>query len=444
LAALTCLGARKVQNDKKEDRFVVKAGRVYFRSRWLGLRRLRPPLRSYRFRENSLGSGANGVVFLAEHKYLGQPHVVKLYFPGAQVHARALLEAQKNANATLREAVAQVHDAGLFLFPFRIPYVVMEKVPSFHTLGSWLQGRDADWDQALTAMSRRRLGDKDYNDRGPAWEGARRRDVLSESIDLGTGLLRTVLLIHDQRIIHGDLNPGNILIMEPDVSQAVNIPSLRRRGGSDEPGGTSENPYLNPRADRKEPGTINSVPVRIIDLGSSQLDGTERQIGVMRESWFLVDDLRKVMKPWFEGKSGLAKAWLKLEQTKDKSGVQTYEDMNGETADPHHLAGDLLRLLCVANLLLGHTHSMRDRTTDRPALSLRLDSTDLAELRELMVDSLAAFRSDLIDGETLMALNKLPYRGVESYVNWHAVLTYFENEHPGLKRSLISLSDIRS
>ena len=76
-------------------------------------------------------------------------------------------------------------------------------------------------------------------------------------------------------------------------------------------------------------------------------------------------------------------------------------------------------------------------------LATRLGEKDLSELRALMGDPLRQFNSDLIDVETVEALQTLPRRS-ESYVRWDRVLKFFETDHPALTPSLASLSDLRS
>ncbi|UWD79173.1 hypothetical protein [Curtobacterium flaccumfaciens] len=352
------------------------------------------------------------------------------------------LEARKNANSALRDVTAQVFDRGLFHFPARIPYVVMESVDSSHTLGSWIEARDRDWAQAQSAMTKRAARHRDYNDRGRNWEGDRRREVMAESLDLAAGVLHVVIRMHRSEVIHGDLNPGNVLIRNTSSDPDDRTRSLRRGPDSiEKEGDLRGNRYLHPESSRKVPGTIQSVPTRIIDLGTSQLEGTEPRVGVLRETWFLVENLRKIMKPWFSKRTTLTNSWTRLRQNRSDI-VPTFR-AGDDDVDPRALAGDLLRLVCVANLLLGHTHSMRDPMTDAPSSHLTLDEKDLSDLRELMVGPLRQFNSDLIDGETIAALQTLPPRS-ESYVRWDHVLGFFETEHPALAPSLASLSDLRS
>lgn len=426
--------------DDRAGRFSVDAGKLRYRPRWLPSLFVWPPQSKYVFDPGPLGSGGNGVTFRVRQRELQSFHVIKLYFPGSGVEERAVLEARKNANPALREVTAQVFDSGVFYFPARIPYVVMENVDSSHTLGSWIKERDEDWAQAQSAMGKRKAPPDDYNHRGPRWEGDRRREVLAECLDLAAGVLGAVISMHGSNVIHGDLNPGNILLRDASSDPNERQQSLRRGPVSDGRKDLDGNPYLQAASSRKVPGTIASVPTRIIDLGTSELKGTDPQVGYVRETWFLVENFRQIMKPWFS-KSNVTNSWTRLIKG-HSDGVSTFR-AGVDEVDPRILAGALLRLVCVANLLLGHTHSMRDPVTDAPSSQLSLDPKDLSDLRELIDGPLQQFNSDLVDGATLRALRTLPRRS-ESYVNWNNVLRSFEADHPGLMRSLASLSDLRS
>lgn len=427
-------------NDRA-DRFSVVAGRLRYRPRWFPPLFVWPPRSKYEFEADPLGSGANGVTFRVRQRELQSFHVVKLYFPGPGVEQRVEVESRKNADSTLREVAAQVFDRGVFYFPVRIPYVVMENVDSSHTLGSWIRARDEDWAQAQSAMDGRNSPPGDYNDRGPRWDGDRRREVRAECLDLAAGVLGVVISMHGSNVIHGDLNSGNVLIRNTSSDPNVRKQSLRRGPDSIGRKDLGDNPYLNPESSRKVPGTIASVSTRIIDLGASELEGTDQRVGCLRETWFLVENLRQIMKPWFSKSTNLTNSWTRLLKGQI-DGVSTFR-AGAVDVNPRFLAGDLLRLVCVANLLLGHTHSMRDPVTDAPSSQLSLDEKDLSDLRELIGGPLGQFNSDLVDGATLAALRTLPHRS-ESYVHWDHVLRFFEADHPGLRRSLASLSDLRS
>jgi hypothetical protein len=424
--------------NKEAARFLVKSGQLYFQPVAEDPLPLEPPLHKLKFDSAPLGSGANGVTFRALDETLNAFYVVKLYFPGEGVEERAVLEARKNAKSAIRDVAPQVFSLDHFHSPIRVSYVVMESVSASHTLKSWIGERDKDWRQAQIATEKQGIEFTDYNNRGPSWVGDRKREVLAECLDLAAGVLQMAITMHKRGVIHGDLNPGNVLIQDQGMNSDVR--SLRREPGSREQRELDGNPYLNPLSSRKVPGTITSAPIRIIDFGSSELAGTEPRIGVLRETWFLVDNLQRIMRPWFREAMTLLESWTRLHSFEDGSGVRTFR-IDDDDIDPRILAGDLLRLVCVANLLLGHTHSMRDERTDAPSEELVISHLDVADLWELICGDLRQFNSSLVDGETLRALRTLEARN-DSFVDWSQVFDYFKQLHPALGESLESLKNL--
>jgi len=405
-----------------------KSGQLYVQKDGSEPVLLEPVLTHLTFESEPLGRGANGVTFRALDKVLNAFYVVKLYFPRKGVEQRVLLEARKNANSAIREVAAQVFSLGHFSSPNRISYVVMESVSASHTLGSWISERDKDWKQAQIATKNQGSEFADYNNRAPGWVGDREREVLAESLDLAAGFLHIAITMHKNGVIHGDLNPGNVLIQDHSTSRGVK--SLRRAPSAEKERELVKNPYLHPQGSRKVPGTINSLPIRIIDFGSSELDGTEPRIGRLRETWFLVDNVDKIMKPWFPKSMTLSESWTLLHWRRDATGAGTFAIDDGDI-DPRIVAGDLLRLVCVANLLLGHANSMRDHRTDAPTDTMAFSYQDLVDLKELIYGDLQQFESSLVDGETLRALRTLGFRS-DSLIHWPKVFQYFARLHPAL------------
>src|SRR5699024_2674972 len=125
--------------------FEVDRYRVLYAGTALGESRCRPGFQQYASEDSPLGAGASGVTYRVQDRVLGANQVVKLYFPGSDVGLhKARLEAVKNSDPRVRDVVAQVHDAGIYRYPTRIAFSVLESVSDIQTLGEWLDQRDAE------------------------------------------------------------------------------------------------------------------------------------------------------------------------------------------------------------------------------------------------------------------------------------------------------------
>src|SRR5699024_7025549 len=169
----------------------------------------RPGFQQYAFEDSPLGEGANGVTYRVQHRVLGVNQVVKLYFPGSDVGLhKARLEAVKNSDPRVRDVVAQVHDAGIYRYPTRIAFSVMESVSDIQTLGEWLDQRDAEW-----IFYRAHVNNTEYSLREKnVQKSVIQRIVIAEALNVAAGYIGAVVKLHAAGVTHGDLNPGNILI----------------------------------------------------------------------------------------------------------------------------------------------------------------------------------------------------------------------------------------
>lgn len=372
----------------------------------------------FSFEETPLGIGANGVTFRVRHRTLQVDQVVKLYFPGdADVAGKASLEARKNADPSIRDVIAQVHDAGAYLYPVNISYSVMESLSGIQTLKEWLTKRDAQWILAQKSIKSDFGSDKEGAQR---WKNQRSRFVMAEALNVAAGFIGAVARMHAARVVHGDLNPGNILILK---------------------GATSENRWS--PSSEPQPGNLNPLPVKIIDLGSSKAAGTHAEIGIARENWFILDNLRRILKPLFEYGGSLMKL-IALEEFKLIGKVSTFVIPGSQAMPkPRDLTSDVYRLLCVMNILLGHLNSSRDGRTDEPLERVAIDHTDIAILNELVIGRRAELRDDVFGLDVLAVLKVLSRPSGESHVRWQDVIVHWGSMHPGFLRYEIHQGGIR-
>ena len=218
-----------------------------------------------------------------------------------------------------------------------------------------------------------------------------------------------------------------------ETSTQATFSSCRRR---------AQNRYEQPYPSEAPPGTLNPVPVKVIDLGSSQLAETHATIGKARENWFLVDNLRKILKPLFENGESLKK-WILLEKFKLGGSIPTFKIPGTKYLPvPGELTSDMYRLLCVMNVLLGHLNSWRDNGTDAPLTRPALDHTDIAILNQLITGGPAGLRDNVFSLDVLAVLEVLSCpEGDASYVRWQAVIDW-GSMNPGSQKYEIQESGI--
>lgn len=403
--------------------FSVENKKLLYNGKLIGASATLPGFPQFDFEENALGEGANGVTFRVQHRTLRVDQVVKLYSPEkAGVAEKALLEAQKNADPRVRDVIAQVHDAGTYRYPEEISYSVMESVSGIQTLKEWLAERDERWESAQTSL------DSDYgSDKAGAHmaKNHRHRLVMAEALNVAAGFVGAVARVHAAGVIHGDLNHGNILILQK---------------------ASSDNPYLQPHSSDTRPGVLNPLPVKVIDLGSSQFADTLPIIGNARENWFLIDNVRKILKPLFEN-GGSLKKWILLEHFKLGGEISTFRiPETNYLPVPRELTSEVFRLLCVMNVLLGHLNSARDNATDDPLERVSMDHTDVAILNQLITGRRAELRDGVFDLDVLTVFKALlwPGGGSDTYVRWQAVIEHWGGMHPGFRKYELHQGEIRA
>jgi serine/threonine protein kinase len=421
--------------------FSVDNENLLYKGKPVGDDESRPGFHQFSFESTALGEGGNGVTFRVQHRTLEVDQVVKLYFPSHEgVSDKAKFEAIKNADPRVRDVIAQVHDAGTYHYPEEIAYSIMESVSGIQTLNEWLSARDAQWEFAQASAD----SDVRFNEtEAQRWKGRRSRTVMAEALNVAAGFIGAVVRMHSTEVIHGDLNPGNILILQEDtdpVWSSFELQGFNQSGRDvfDPKYGAfrlAHNKYLEQTASEAQPGTLNPPSVKVIDLGSSQASGTNPQVGIARENWFVLDNLRRILKPLFDKQQWGMKDRFSLEKIKTDEQVITFRVPGTKILpEPRDLTSDIFRLLCVLNILLGHLHNARDFDADIPNEDFKFHHTDLSILNELVGGELTSIRDEIFGIDVLAVLRVIPESPTKTYVRWGSVIEHWGRMHPGFER----------
>ncbi len=305
------------------DRFRVCEGKLYFDDKLVGYSAKEYALEKFVIDEVPLGAGANGITFRVFHKRLKVFQVLKLYFPKAAEETalnKAEQEAIKNANTDLNGVIAVVFDAGVFEYPIRLGYSLMESIDHFCTF--------KDFRKKYKEIFGLNGNTFDF-------ENKQHKNYLSTALNLAAGFLKAVLTLYEKKVIDGDLNPGNILwIMNKDnLGDYANAYDLNL-------------------------GELAAAHVKLIDMGSSAMSDDDLE-GKARDSFSVFDTIRSLLAPAF---SKSFKSWFDF-SVKPNAGITDrfgleycphYEE-NGQIyiIPPELVASMMLRLLVVINYMLG-------------------------------------------------------------------------------------------
>ncbi|WP_216378365.1 hypothetical protein [Arcanobacterium phocae] len=274
--------------------------------------------------------------------------------------------------------IARVNDAGVIKSPIETIFAVMELEEESVTLEYWLKERK----KYLNSSECHEFTPNAYDD----------ACTLANSLDVAVGLLISIGVLHQHEIIHGDLHPGNILISGESVN--------------------TNNP-----ADLRSilaPGNLEPVRARIIDLGTSEAEGTSREIGEVREVNAIITDVGNILKPITRFLNVKLSDLLKIcREDSSYQGLSVWK-FGDSPVLPQELAGDLLRLIGVLNLVLGYADNRED-TAD----PLALDGHELKDFNTFMNES----NGDHIKAISANVLQSLSENRVSRgrLVNWPSV-----------------------
>lgn len=383
--------------DKKnvqEKMLIVKEGVLYFDGKRVGESKERAGFSQYYFDEEPLGSGANGVTFSVTHKILNVRQVVKIYFPKEDedhVSLKAKEEARKNANTVLAGVTAVIFDAGEYDYPCKIWYSIMESVSSYCTIKQWRANRDKYF-----PSNNNKFDIKSENC----------RSSIHASLNLAGGFLKAVITLYENNVIHGDLNPGNVLW----IFDADTVDKEMKR--------ISSYSY-------SVLGELEPFCVRLIDMGASKASDI-KEAGMIRDSWKLYEHMKSFLSPIFQKQKIKFADWFKFEllQT-DKCqefGVEKIicvrENEKVQWIKPQEIAGDFFRLISVLNLAFG---IITNESTEKER-SIDLEVMDRNDFYVLMYgknirDAIEAFSFDSMS--VLQKISKMFSSG--DLINWENV-----------------------
>ena len=379
--------------DVQEERLTVRNGILYYGDKPVGESEGKNGFSQYYFDEEPLGNGANGVTFRVTHKILGVKQVVKIYFPKEDeksVSFKAREEARKNANTALAGVTAVIFDAGEYEYPCKLWYSIMESVSSYCTVRQWRAKREQYFPS---------------NAKKFAVESEMCRSSIHASLNLAAGFLKTVIALYEHNVIHGDLNPGNVLWI---VDQGTIDQELRR---------LSAHSY-------SVLGELEPFCVKLIDMGSSKASEVETA-GAIRDSWKIYEHMKSFLSPIFTQRKQTFADWCRFEMIEtDECRAFGAEKIIGVRKDgkvhwirPQEIAGDFFRLIGVLTLAFGMITNEEEE--DAPIVLETMDKNDFYVLMygRNIKDGIEAFSFDSMS--VLQKLNKISSGG--KWINWENV-----------------------
>ena len=286
-------------NDINIEDFTIVGKKLYFRDQ-LVLEGGSYPFDKLEFM-TQIGEGANGKAYKVFHKILQIEQVIKI---SKSDYQKALLEAIKNSSTELSDVIAVVSDAGILSYPENTSYSVMSIVNNSISLKEWIDCRDK-----LLEFC------EDYLRESPFKSFSEYSSLIVQaSLNLTVCLLNSYSKFVQSSTIHGDLNPHNILVRDSFFSAELQRKLVEYFEYTKEERNSLEfvDPpinsiinSLNSIRSKISPGTVRSsiYDVKFIDLGTSQLETTTRELGEQRDVHFILDSTRKLLKPYFTGTS---------------------------------------------------------------------------------------------------------------------------------------------
>lgn len=324
---------------EKTENLTIKNNKLYFNDS-LVTEKSKYPFEKLEF-IREIGEGANGKVYKVRHKVLKIYQVVKV---SKSDYQKNILESIKNTSAEVSEVIAVVSDAGIFDNPSKTSYSIMSCINESISFSDWILCRD----------NLLKFRQKEYNENPLEIESFASGHIVQYSLSLAANFLYTYSKLHKASIIHGDLNPKNILIIDAILNEDLFI-NLHKYYNDNNLNLEQKEDYKrkieNSIIELRKHTTVgiidfsNSI-VKFIDLGTSKLKSTNRSIGEDRDSNLIFHNIKKILKPFFRNSS--LRSALNVDIKKDK--------IQGKVI-PSELAGDVLRLIALINIMFGNMHS---------------------------------------------------------------------------------------
>lgn len=384
--------------------FKVKRGRLYYDNKPIGTCKCHPGFERLRFEDEPLSEeGANGVLFRASHQILNIQQAIKVWRPEkASDFKKAKNEAKKNANRDLGNSVAHINDAGIYEYPSKIFFAVMEIVNNAKTLKEWIKLRNLSLQELESDAKTDKMRLQTLKLRSCA-----------QALNVTSGLLLCTSALYENQMTHGDLHAGNLLILDNEKTR-TNLLQFTDIG---------------------TPGSLTPVDIRIIDIGTSEATGTNRQIGEIRDVDKLIQNTRAILSPLLTYFKTSLTEWLTLENVKEKQQSLSIWTHDNTPISPAVLAGDLLRLIIVLNLILGFATNAPNKKG-----YLALEDEEVAAFNNL-------FSSKICDMEISFKFggsqNKLDYFSEISSglsINWPKVWEIIARKYPAITSYYITES----
>lgn len=388
-----------LNKDEEARKFSVKNEAIYYNGKKMLTNNIYP-FEKYRFQKEYLSYGGSGIVYIAKHTFLQKNQIIKFYYPTDEISLdKNKLEIQKNSDSNLREIVANYHDAGIVDYPQNILYSIMDYMNDYLTFDDWITKRDAVFEELDENPDISKI------DQGLGV-------IFSKTLNVAIGFLKTYLFMISKSITHGDLNKGNILV------------------GDNFPEPPSDNRALLNRLIREnynEIGYLEAVDVKFIDLGTSQIEETDRTYGNQRDGWLVFDTLRRLFKILLPKNKSL-KQYLKYDIDNNNQKIM-YSEIK-ELVKPDELASNLSRMIFFMNIIFGHIFNSGNS-------SVLLTINDEREINTIISNYPISAQDRTIDknimnSDTLSVINTLSKTTNENSVLWDNFFLDIKRNYPKL------------
>lgn len=382
------------QKNDQEEKLMVRDGILYCAGKCIGESQERRGFLQYYFDEEPLGCGANGVTFSVTHKILNVKQVIKIYFPKEdeeQASFKAKEEARKNANTLLAGVTAVIFDAGEYNYPCKLWYSIMESVSSYCTIKQWRANREEYF-----PSNKNRFDIK----------SKKCQSSIHASLNLAAGFLKAVIVLYENNVVHGDLNPGNVLW----VFDADTVSEEMERVSSH---------------DYSVLGELEPFCVRLIDMGASKASDIKVG-GMIRDSWKLYEHIKSFLSPIFMGHKIRFADWFKFELLETDEcqmiGVERIiafrENEKVYWIRPQEIAGDFFRLISVLTLAFG----IITNSPIEEERAIKLETMDKNDFYVLMFEENIRDAIDAFSFDSMMVLHKLSkISSCGKWINWENV-----------------------
>ncbi|MEZ7743545.1 hypothetical protein O3800_00965 [Gemella sanguinis] len=396
---------------KKKENLIIKNKKLYFNDS-LVTENCQYPFEKIEFL-SEIGEGANGKAYKVRHKVLDIHQVVKVSKSNYQ---KNIFESIKNSSSEVSEVIAVVSDAGIFDNPSETSYSIMSSINKSISLSDWILCRDNLLSLAKEKYKENPLKSYSY------LSGF----IVQYSLSLAANFLYTYSILHKASIIHGDLNPKNILIIDSVFNEDLFI-NLNEYFTDNKLNSDQEREYKGnltktiAKLRNHTAGTIdfNNSTVKFIDLGTSKLESTDSNIGEDRDSELILDNVRKILKPFFRNSSLKNVLNVDVEERRIKKKVR-----------PSELAGDMLRLIALINIMFGNMYN--DASIDIS------DKNEITELNRIICGDIRnpsvisnLGDTDVFDSKFITAWVNLIFKGNEklssgNLINWDKLWSEIE------------------